>query len=287
MLVQLDTFRAVTKFTFFFPAFMPDSRGNKLEKFAVRPVRDSDHSRLYLCGPDEVAEQAKRMLEPTASRLIKMTPEQQREWSHRLHVDGPVPDDVRETLALLEEILTLTKRTYVDAAFALDFYKDPESDPDPQKWKDTSAGSMVHMAKYYGYAEALDALASVLAKVINGHALLRTADLVVSVPGHDTTRVSFGEQVAEAVAKKTGKPLVGATAAHERRPAAKEREKVEGGIDLEDEFTLPDDVDGRVVIVIDDVYRSGQTMEAAAKAAKKAGADRVYGLVGARTMRSR
>ena len=153
--------------------------------------------------------------------------------------------------------------------------------------EDTPAGSLVHMAKYYGYPEALDALGSALAKVINGHALLKTADVIVSVPGHDTSRVSFGEHVAAAVAKKTGKPLIAATAAHTSRPAAKEREKVEGGIDLEDEFTLPDDVDSRGVIIIDDVYRSGQTMEAVAKAAKEAGAERVYGLVGARTMRSK
>ena len=54
---------------------------------------------------------------------------------------------------------------------------------------------------------------------------------------------------------------------------------------LEGEFRFGAEVVGRVLLVVDDVYRSGDTMAAIASAAKTAGAAAVFGLVGAKTLR--
>lgn len=272
---------------FSWPAFFSDSRGNRLQQYAVRRVRNSDHTRLYLCGPDEVATQVGWILQGVGGRAIALAPDQTSEWTHRYHVDGPLPDHVTDALDLLTEVLTLATQPFVDGAIALDFYKDPESDPDPKKWKNTAAGSMVNSAKYYGNDDALDDLIRALSNVLRRHPIYAAADFVVSIPGHDTTRQSFGEQLAKVVAFQVGKPLIAAQAVRQVRPAAKQRELVEGGISLADEFRLSAEVEGRVLVPIDDVLRTGDTLRGVAKAAKSANAAAVLGLVGARTMRSR
>jgi hypothetical protein len=57
-------------------------------------------------------------------------------------------------------VLTLTAKPGLDAALALDFYKDPTSHEDPNKWKDTGAGAMVNVAKYYGHPDAFNDLST-------------------------------------------------------------------------------------------------------------------------------
>jgi Phosphoribosyl transferase domain len=271
----------------FLPPFIPDSHGNRLESYKVVPVRDCDHVRLYLCGPQEVAEQALWMLQTPGARQIKLEEGQEREWSHRIHVDGPLPESVKQTLDLLKEVLTLVPRPHLDVGVALDLYKKPDPEVDPQQWPNTAAGSMVNAAKYWSHPEAFDDLVDVLAKVVGHHKIYSAVDYVSSVPGHDTTKKSFGEQLAAALAKKLAKPLVSPRAAHAVRPAAKDRDNLETTLTLEDEFAFGTEVAGRVVLIVDDVYRTGQTMDAVAKAAKEAGAAAALGLAGAKTLRNK
>ena len=268
-----------------FPPFFRDSRGNRLAKSAMRTVHGSDHVRLYLCGPEEVAQQVLAVLQPLRARQIALDAEQRKHWTHRIHVEGAIPDEALKTIKLLEKVLTLVEKPGVNTAIALDFYKDPDSDPDPMKWKDTSAGTMVSLAKYRGHAEAFDDLVGALARVVTAHKIFAGADFVAIVPGHDTKKTSFGEHLAIAVAKRVNKPVVKPSTARVVRPAAKTRDQIEETISLEGEFTFGPEVAGRVLIIVDDVYMSGGTMTAMATAAKVAGAVAVLGLVAAKTLR--
>jgi hypothetical protein len=81
------------------PPFLRDSRGNRLENYKVVPVRGREHVRLYLCGPEEVAQQVLWMLQTPGARQINLEDGQEREWSHRIHVEGPLPQ--REALAAI------------------------------------------------------------------------------------------------------------------------------------------------------------------------------------------
>jgi predicted amidophosphoribosyltransferase len=144
---------------------------------------------------------------------------------------------------------------------------------------------MVNMAKYYGHHEAFDDLVQALAHVITEHPMYAGADFIVAAPGHKGSTKSFGERLAEAVAEKTGKPVVRPATASAERPAAKEREQGAAARSLEGEFSFGADVAGRVLVIVDDVCRSGGTMTAIATAARAAGAVSVLGLVGAQTMR--
>lgn len=268
-----------------FPPFFRDSRGNRLEQVCTRSVQDSADIRLYLCGPEEAAVQLEWVLQSSGTRRVALEEEQKAHWTHRIHVTGGLTDGARRTISLLKRVLTLTAKPGLDAAIALDFYKDTSSSDDPSKWKDTGAGAMVNMAKYYGHPEALDDLVGSLAKVISDHPMYAAADFVVAVPGHKSDSKSFGEQLAAAVAKKVGKPVVRPATANPERPAAKEREQGAAARNLEGEFSFGEEVTGRVLVVVDDVCRSGSTMSAIARAARDAGAVSVLGLVGAQTLR--
>jgi hypothetical protein len=277
----------VNSMRIFLPPFIPDSRGNRLESYRVVRVRDRDHVRLYLCGPDEIAQQALWMLQTPGARQIKLDNGRAREWSHRMHVDGPLPGPVKSSLNLLTQVLTLVRRPHLDVAIALDFYKKPDPEVDPQQWPNTAAGAMVNAAKYRDNGAAFDDLVNALAKVVDDHKIYNAVDYVSSVPGHDTTKTSFGERLAAALAAKLGKLLVSPRAARALRPAAKERDNLETALTLEDEFAFGPEVAGRVVLIVDDVYRTGQTMDAVAKAAKDAGAVAALGLAGAKTLRNK
>lgn len=123
-----------------------------------------------------------------------------------------------------------------------------------------------------------------LADVVDRHPVYGAADVIISVPGHNNSVVGFGQRLAAEVARETDKTFSPTRAQSPERPAMKNREAGEV-MDLTNEFIVGPEAEGRVVIVVDDVYRGGDTMRAVALAARRAGAVAVLGLVGARTMR--
>jgi adenine/guanine phosphoribosyltransferase-like PRPP-binding protein len=270
-----------------FLAYAEDSRGNRLENHRWMRDTDSGDLRLYLRGPDQIAKQVEWVLQAggVSCKALPLPDEHRSDWTHRFAIGAAVaPAGTNAFLDLMGEVLVLQAPPGLDAAIALDFYKDPDSDEDPQKWKNTPAGELVSRAKYGRYVNAREELASQLASVIDRHPIYRGADFIVAVPGHDQSKRSYGEILAAKVADKTGKQLVQATAKSPIRPEAKARDE-HPEIDLEDEFIVPDVVNGRPVIIVDDVCRSGETLRDVAVAARNVGSVAVLALVGARTMR--
>jgi adenine/guanine phosphoribosyltransferase-like PRPP-binding protein len=52
-----------------------------------------------------------------------------------------------------------------------------------------------------------------------------------------------------------------------------------------DEFIVPTAIRGRSALIVDDVFRSGGSMAAVAKAARTAGAQEIFGICPVRTIR--
>jgi hypothetical protein len=270
----------------FLPAFVPDSRGNRLKSYDIRR-RPEPHTerRIYLCGPSGVEKQIRWLVDyrGLSARTLDLRPEDKGKWSHRVAASGPIPRDIRATLELLTEVVTLPERKHLDIALTLDFYKDPDPDLDPYSWPNTETGDLVHRGKYHASPAARNELAQKLARVARTHPFYVLADYVAPVPGHDSSKASFGAGLAGAVAAELGKPLVEVSCKRKNRPEAKDRPP-DG---LEDEFTIANDVDGDVVLIVDDVWRTGDSMSGVAAAARRAGARAVVGLTGVRTMRGR
>lgn len=259
-----------------------DSRGNRLIRYRVNGVTGSPEKRLYLYAHPATARQVQWALQPLGCDPLDLPDEQTKKWTHRYRLNGMPAADGIAFLDLMKEVLTLNVPSELDAGLALDFYKDPESHEDPQQWANTPTGELIGRGKYAGFAKDGQELAVRLASVISRHPIYRAADAVMMVP---SSKNKFGERLAEAVAKRARMAFIRTGAAHATRPEAKNAE--DGARpDLSKEFTIPDEeARGRVVIVTDDVYKTGGTMRAVAGAARAAGAVTVLGLVGARTMR--
>jgi len=126
-----------------------------------------------------------------------------------------------------------------------------------------------------------------------GAELIEIADVVVPVPLHRLRlwqrRYNQSAELARALCAKTGLAFEPGALARKRRTrpqvglTAKQRAENVRGV-----FTVPPDrqiaVNGRAVLLIDDVLTTGATIDAAARALAKAGAERVLILTFSRVM---
>jgi ComF family protein len=127
----------------------------------------------------------------------------------------------------------------------------------------------------------------------SGRSLLAEADLIVPVPLHRlrlwNRRYNQSAELARALSRLSGVPTdpfvlvrVRRTPSQGEMPSASARRRNVRGA-----FTVPEkaDVDGRTILLIDDVLTTGATAHACAKALKRAGAASVYVLALARVVR--
>ncbi|BDH59751.1 hypothetical protein [Tsukamurella sp. PLM1] len=216
-------------------------------------------------------------------RLVEV-PASRAEFNRCLEFPGALPDGVGELVSLLGSGLCLPAPAPFDLVLALDRYKTVDDELPPSQWKNTDVGELVYRAKYYVFSpgaqrRARKALAARLADAIGKHPAYRDAPYLLSVPGSAGDGNSTGELLARLVAESTSKQLI------ETIGPARAQRKADPSLDVSGMFSSPTMLDGACVI-IDDVWHTGGTCTEVAHVAKRAGADAVYGLVGARTMRN-
>lgn len=269
--------------------FRRDSRGNALEGWTTSTPTDGGHV-LWLRGPFEVVRQVVALAPEYHLLPDNMTAGPT--WTHALR--SPRPDaqgSVRTLLGLLTQVVCLPSPPNVDFALALDWYKIPEEDVNPYYWSNTSTAELVSSGKYR-YKNNGDMqrrvglqLVDIMCDVVERHGVLSQATIVLDVPGHDSTRVSFGSRVATTIAARRNIRMIRVTSKSEFRPEAKDLEESERLNSLDGEFSVLQTLNGQPVLIADDVFRSGTSMGVVASAARKAGAGRIYGICGVRTMR--
>jgi ComF family protein len=128
-----------------------------------------------------------------------------------------------------------------------------------------------------------------------GRALLDDSDFIVAVPLHPTRlwgrRYNQSAELARGLARLAGKPTaplaltrIRATPSQGEMPSAKARRR-----NMRGAFQVPPErgatVKGRSVLLIDDVLTTGATVDACARALKRAGAQKVHVLALARVVR--
>jgi predicted amidophosphoribosyltransferase len=202
-------------------------------------------------------------------------------------MQGPVAP----LLDLLTEVVSLPSSPNIDFALALDWYKTPQEGVSAYEWPNTATAQLVYSGKYR-YKSNGDMqsqvglqLVGLMCGAIERHGILSQATMVLNVPGHDSTRVSFGSRVAVTIAREMRIPLVRVTARSAFRPEAKNLSEAERLDSLNGEFGVPRRLDGQRVLIADDVFRSGTSIGAVASAARESGALEIYGLCAVRTMR--
>lgn len=272
-----------------FVPFYPDSRGNRLVAWTTTDAGVFGHV-LWLQGPVEVVRQVVALAPDYDVLPARVSAGSA--WTHALQSPNrEMSAQVQTLLGLLTEVLSLPSPVSVDFALALDWYKVAEEGVDPYTWRNTAAGEMVYSGKYvYKHNGTMQArcglqLVQLMCSAAERHGLLCQADAILDIPGHDSARVSFGSRLAATIANRRRIPMIRVTAKSPFRPEAKSLAAAEKEQVLNEEFTVPPEVARQRVLIVDDVFRSGTSMGAIAKAARQSGAAEVYGLCSVRTMR--
>lgn len=149
---------------------------------------------------------------------------------------------------------------------------------------DGALRDILHAFKYEGRRRLAAPLAQLMADA--GRDLLATADVVVPVPLHRGRERSRGFNQARDLAVRLGCPIADAltrtraTISQTDLPAARRHANVRGAFTVERRSRAR--VDGRRVVLVDDVSTTGATLEACARALKEAGALEVRALTAAR-----
>lgn len=270
--------------------FRRDPRGNRLESWQVVDRGDGGHL-LWLRGTEEMAQQVKAVAVDYNNAVMPPSPAAPF-WTHILTSPSRLRSDVVELLNLLEEVITLPALPAVDAAIVLDWYKIPVDGVDPYMWDNSVTGDLVSQGKYR-YKFRFDDQTRVgrelmgrhMVPLIARHPLLTTATIVLDIPSHDRRYgLSFGSRMAATVARDTGAVYVAVSSRDDFRPQAKDLDPANRIEVLRDQFSMSCDLTGRPVLIVDDVFRSGDSMRFVASAARKAGAAHVYGACAVRTL---
>lgn len=184
-------------------------------------------------------------------------------------------------LDLLKQRLCITRTEILEnhftneltEAYALDF--NFEQGKHPLEY--TKAGKAEHAAKEEQDPKAIAGLAKALAKVIESHPTMNRADFIAAVPPRPSKAfhlpVELVKQIGGLLNRNTG--LAVTKIEHEKLKNLAVEDKVKT---LLNAFTLHEPVQGKTIVLIDDLYQSGVTLWSLARFLKQNGARAVYGL---------
>lgn len=154
---------------------------------------------------------------------------------------------------------------------------------------DNRLQSIIHDLKFRGLKPLAAGLGRGLADLITPVADRVKADYIVPVPLHDSRRLGRGFNQAEEIAREISARLdvslqtellfaVRKTRQQARLPAAQREANVRGAFAVDDELGI---LQGKRVILVDDVTTTGATLRENARVLKRAGAKRIFGAVAA------
>ena len=140
--------------------------------------------------------------------------------------------------------------------------------------------SLLHY-KYYGNREYGEYYAACICRYMKREIYSWKPDLIVPVPMHPRKQRERGFNQAADLAARAGKGLGIPTAdwivrKTQNTRSQKKLSAVERKQNLRAAFQVTERLDGLRILVIDDVYTTGSTMEAMAHVLRKAGAEQVF-----------
>jgi ComF family protein len=158
-------------------------------------------------------------------------------------------------------------------------------------FEDGPVRQLVHRLKYSDRMELANPLGAWMARA--GHELLAEADLLVPVPLHRrrlaARRFNQANALAQAVSRQSGVPVDPFILARVKpTPSQVGLSRSQRALNMQGAFRIPEvqaaRVEGRAIILVDDVMTSGATVNAASRALLRGGAKRVDVLVFARAI---
>lgn len=204
---------------------------------------------------------------------------------HSTQVIGKLPEggvaQVTDLLTLVTKSLTIEDN--LDESHALAHHQD--QDEGTGKLIRSKLGSLVNEAKYNTSRAPREKLGNAVIEFILAHPRYSSSNVIASIPPHEAaTKSSLPGRIVTQVAEALGLTRVEIKRAKETPPqkeitdddrAVGVRKRI---ANQKNSMRVDEDLSGLSIIVIDDLYGSGGSMQEAARAARAAGATQVLGL---------
>jgi predicted amidophosphoribosyltransferase len=202
-----------------------------------------------------------------------------------LRIDRDQEQKMRDLLDIFKNHVLLKKNEHIapyfedelDHCFALNY--NLEELPGTSITEYTQYGALEHKAKENRDAEARAELVEAFTNLCKTHPVYRRAEIVMPIPPNPSKTFHLPVELAKELAEKTGKrdgtALIKKIKETRRLQGLSLEEKSK---ELKGAIEITGDVEGRSIILIDDLYQSGFTMWTVAKLLKKKVAKRVLGL---------
>ena len=199
------------------------------------------------------------------------------------------PEELQSWIEIVGRYVAI--KDFLAISFALDYTCEGGN---PAKPKSAIAEMRLHAKPYQGIAttaheKAAQKLAQECVAFLEIMSCYNQADCVVAIPPSDPNKgFSLPKVLAASIAKAKGiKNFSNFVSTKAKRESIKNVEigkklsTIQGSIDIEGEV-----FDGRTILLVDDLYQSGNTMNYCAQLLLDAGADYVFGLACEKTCRN-
>lgn len=145
----------------------------------------------------------------------------------------------------------------------------------------TPIGDLEKRAKYDGDEAAVESLVTLVSDFLNSNNVYRVADCICAVPPTNTDEGNLPNKIISKLKDYNGEDISGYISWTSKSESLKDADGAEKLEILKNSgFLIADgiNISGKNVILLDDLYKSGATMQYIAMKLKEAGANKVYGL---------
>lgn len=182
-------------------------------------------------------------------------------------------EKVSSFIRLNSDVVFLRDLLDVSVALSLNYEDDCETH--------TTVGLLEKNAKYANNEQDIEKLAALVDEYINNNPLFKNADCICAVPSTNVGEENLPNKILGRLTQFSGINISGGlewTSKTENLKDAAGTDKLE--ILKQSGFRISEDVDvkGKNVVLVDDLYMSGTTLQYIAMKLKEAGAAKVYGL---------
>jgi adenine/guanine phosphoribosyltransferase-like PRPP-binding protein len=165
--------------------------------------------------------------------------------------------------------------------FALDFHSSYKG----ADWNRSSIGDLVFRLKYQSDSTALPALIEHTLKLFASHTEMNQFDIILPVPSSTQREFSPVHEFCKALSKTFNKPMQASIIKTRQTNPQKEMQTLPQKRDnVAGAFALNDDITGKRILLVDDLFDSGSTLEEITKLLLKNKAARVNALTFTRTI---
>lgn len=197
--------------------------------------------------------------------------------------------DLHRFLGILKWTVSISDDADESHALYLHILPHPTEDPYVPRWQRTRIGNLVNEAKSYGPTTGNKAAAMELSERMEywiiRHPRYRSADVIISAPpGNPNKAFDLPRFIATHLSKALEFHLEACKIVHavqQQKSLPQDIESLRSNVS--GNFKIAVSLRGKDVIVIDDIYQSGETLRELTRACREAGAKSVLSLAASKT----